>query len=487
LKCFFFALAIFVLFISQTNSKGIPVPDNFHGQIKVEDTISGFHWTGWYSKQLKPSGDWFLAGEIISVDAEREFSWEEEHYLYQGGKENYIIKDKAGEESGCVPPADVPPLEGLKEAFENAKVINDPSILVPEIPDCEGTLWEIGFTGLSYLLCVQVDHVVVYGEGFIARLTIEEGGSQETAMKVDQNCQTSHHTRTDVAKGSEEPWFYLHNVPKYEATKDCFFIHGAGVLPDDFKTANVGGIGSKEYWGNMEKFTPQCATRHFIHMDTTNRGWDNPATMDEVCDFISQGSGNTIISNAVIFSHSMGNLIVAAAIHNGVCDIDDSSSWYNSQGPMLGSRAAKYVTEGCQDPLSAVRIGAAATGWWCDPNNNWEAYPSYQSMDPPIEDLEHVIQNKMKGALCGSDSWGLHTLHAPALALIDLITGFGEKNDGMVAVSDCTYTHESKFSTSDHKKLFYKPIVNHADGTCQNGDGWWGSDRKPCSWFKGKS
>jgi hypothetical protein len=30
----------------------------------------------------------------------------------------------------------------------------------------------------------------------------------------------------------------------------------------------------------------------------------------------------------------------------------------------------------------------------------------------------------------------------------------------------------------------YKAMINHADATFQNGDGWWGSDRKPVRWFE---
>jgi len=180
----------------------------------------------------------------------------------------------------------------------------------------------------------------------------------------------------------------------------------------------------------------------------------------------------------------MGNLILAAAIKNGVCFLDASSSWYELQGPMLGSKAAGYVKDGCADSTSAVRILSSVTGDFCD--SNGVAYPVYVTMVPNYYDfrqLASIMSKYVKGAICGESSWGLNTIYSPALSLIDLISGLESPNDGMVTYSSCAVA--GSFSAIPEAN-FYRAQVNHADGTCRNGNGWFGADRQPCSWFTGK-
>ena len=41
--------------------------------------------------------------------------------------------------------------------------------------------------------------------------------------------------------------------------------------------------------------------------------------------------------------------------------------------------------------------------------------------------------------------------------------------------------HEFK---PDFKSAWYVAGINHADGTCRNGDGALGRDRQPCRWYR---
>ena len=55
-----------------------------------------------------------------------------------------------------------------------------------------------------------------------------------------------------------------------------------------------------------------------------------------------------VVKNVIIYAHSMGNLILAAAIKNGVCSLDkESVSWYDLMGPLRGSPAANMLDTVC--------------------------------------------------------------------------------------------------------------------------------------------
>ena len=37
---------------------------------------------------------------------------------------------------------------------------------------------------------------------------------------------------------------------------------------------------------------------------------------------------------------------------------------------------------------------------------------------------------------------------------------------------------------SVHKASWYQAEVNHADGTCKNGNSWWNPRQMPCKWYR---
>lgn len=53
--------------------------------------------------------------------------------------------------------------------------------------------------------------------------------------------------------------------------------------------------------------------------------------------------------NKLIFAHSMGNLILAAAIKNKHCELGEKALWYNIQGPNKGSEVADVLLNACTE------------------------------------------------------------------------------------------------------------------------------------------
>jgi len=268
------------------------------------------------------------------------------------------------------------------------------------------------------------------------------------------------------------------------ANYTCIFLHGVGqevTLPpsDDWV----------EYWGQVHLYTPQCRVRKFIKQESQNRGWDDSELQKEFCKLAlwGQPEGDKLIRNKLLFVHSMGNMVLEAAIKKGLCDVDMSStSWFNIQGPVAGSKAATWLDAICREngKLNWPYKFIAEMGGYCQPGKNvpYVAYKSLQPDHPGLQDLAPIVRDRVKGMLCGGSSYGLQTRYGIALYSLALMVGYGEDNDGMVGFSSCSLGMKDKFQ-SDFNHPFYLSYVNHADGTSRNGEGWWSLGRKPLSWF----
>ena len=289
--------------------------------------------------------------------------------------------------------------------------------------------------------------------------------------------------------------------------KICIFLHGSGetlVQPPSNSRA--------DYWGNIHQFTPQCSERWFIAMDTKNYGWDDLELQKRYCELaayhnapghpvVTDSSPPALISNTIIFAHSMGNLIFASSLKNGYCAMGHNSSWYSVASPYDGSAASIMLKDLCyhyyhgMSPSFIKKISAyvAQVAGYCVPNSP-NAYQSYISLDPNycspdgkqcITDLAPIVQSQLSGASCGLSPYGLTSKYSVMLGVLSSVVGYGQSNDGMVAESSCELTHAHEF-VDDVSANFYSTTCNHADATCRNGNGWWSDRRQPCSYYTNK-
>lgn len=174
-----------------------------------------------------------------------------------------------------------------------------------------------------------------------------------------------------------------------------------------------------------------------------------------------------------------------------------STSWYSIDPPFHGSKAANKVVEVCKikDPSStdALYQWVSHNLGYCIPGE-YRAYPGtatniveYCGPDGVcMKDLREVASKRIKGIQCGVYPAGLSTVkYSLPLLTLSQIIDYGESSDALVPISSCALIGKDKFNTN-YKEIYYASDTNHADGTCRNGDGWWGADRKPCSWYTDK-
>merc|ERR1711871_1372224 len=69
-------------------------------------------------------------------------------------------------------------------------------------------------------------------------------------------------------------------------------------------------------------------------------------------DYVPKSAAATI-EDTIVFSHSMGNLILAAAMKNKMCKFGSGSSRYTVAGPMAGNRVPSLARQCCSRAVAS--------------------------------------------------------------------------------------------------------------------------------------
>eukprot|EP01006_Ploeotia_vitrea_P024732 TRINITY_DN57534_c0_g1_i1.p1 TRINITY_DN57534_c0_g1~~TRINITY_DN57534_c0_g1_i1.p1 ORF type:complete len:519 (-),score=223.74 TRINITY_DN57534_c0_g1_i1:76-1464(-) len=133
----------------------------------------------------------------------------------------------------------------------------------------------------------------------------------------------------------------------------CMWMHG--ILTKKFKD-RAPEIGFRKhlveddlYFESAHKNVPSCTHNVFLRMDTYDEGWDNDKLQRQYCKAID------LVQPNVLFTHSMGNNIIAAGIARGLPGCTDIGKeddalvhWYGAGGPLEGSEVADELERQCQ-------------------------------------------------------------------------------------------------------------------------------------------
>ena len=269
----------------------------------------------------------------------------------------------------------------------------------------------------------------------------------------------------------------------------CIFIHGVGGRNSGPAT----DTDTKGYWGGDEKI--KLATDHlcnsyvFLHMNTVSNGWDDWRLQQQVCKAATVGNSRTI-SDAIVFSHSMGNLIFAGALENRVCSLSQTSDWVSLSAPWGGSNAADWVSKVCASNhrFPSILEPIATRLNYCKPNNGGVnfAYTSLTTSYPGVGSgkLRKVAEQYVSASLCGSSAFGIRSKFSLALEALATVSNYGEKNDGMVGVSSCMLRNRKYSNSYADNAKYYIAAINHADATLRTRDGG-KTENSPFEWFLG--
>lgn len=277
--------------------------------------------------------------------------------------------------------------------------------------------------------------------------------------------------------------------------RTCVFLHGAGehadlptIIDRNPALLNFG------YWGNVYTYVKaHCDHQVYIRRDTYSRGWNNHALQKAFCNastYDQAPSDRFYIRNKTLYAHSMGNDILAGAILNGFCDIDmRSTRWYAASGPLVGTEVASWIEAVCAHGNVVERKAAEELGY-CEGNHAAPCYASLVLGYANMTRLRNIALRYLSGAMCGTSAYGLNSIYSIPLYTVAKLSGAPKPNDGMVSFASCSgalgnQTRKAPFLFKKNVTAkWYLTEVNHADATCRNGDGYWGSSRNPCTWYR---
>ncbi len=284
------------------------------------------------------------------------------------------------------------------------------------------------------------------------------------------------------------------------------------------------------YWGETATKISGVCEPYFFWTETATTPWDKAFLQDEYCGVIA------VLAPAIIYTHSMGNLVISAGLINqkpGCLNIErwggpGKTRWFGIQGPLQGAtptglgvyckykivrklsgtRCAKDGEAGIPPSYGSMVLGYKST----EPHNN------AQIKCPPAENtkhctpLAHMATLKMSGSLCGLspkasqqlskfklkkkvNSWLLTALakmtvrvtHGDDADWIPSKMNFPKSgNDGMVGFSSCQlYQADGKRAeyVPDPTLPYYAFRGNHADGTCRFDDYEKDPAQQSCAWI----
>lgn len=362
---------------------------------------------------------------------------------------------------------------------------------------CPGDEWQATVADHRIVFCVEHSRLVYIYNREVRAFVTEWSTPSHKTIAIPHSYEHCRATFTNISQLEEK---FASSTPvslssdtsssATQPMKHCLFVHGAGEHPSTDRYLDLKTLPT--YWGDMERYTPQCQTRRFIWYNSIYRGWDDTESHRMFCEFATHNK-STEISNSIIFSHSMGNLVVAAAFHRKICTFDEKSSiWYAIQAPWRGTRVSDVLPMLCADKCLPTKITYRVLRLlhYCKPHSDLPstAYISLQTtyISPTgisYDDMIKIARKYISGAVCGTSAlgMGLSWSVSARMLLVALYTKLDTPNDGLVPFDSCCIKGIFNNSVSSR---YYKGEFNHAEGTCRFGEGkGFLKSQHPCLWY----
>ncbi|KAE9312507.1 hypothetical protein PF008_g19949 [Phytophthora fragariae] len=288
--------------------------------------------------------------------------------------------------------------------------------------------------------------------------------------------------------------FSLHDLSSSCTCKSkprpCVFIHGQGLQPEMPENQDS----FPHYWGNLTDHAPCCSSMKYARLDTINNAWTDENLQQKVCNrvlAVSDSSTKSTISDTIVVTHSMGNLMLAGAIANDLCALDSSSTWVGLAGPMRGSMASDFIQDSCAGKTNVVFEKLGQITGKCPVKSAIKSFAiegeSYSSpkLDAAYKAAQKVYRENVYALMCGEGFSGLlSTYQAKFWLLGKLIPHKSKLHDGVVEFQSCAVGFpEAKFGDS-YRDRFYRTKLNHFDMQFLSGDSLLNEAKMPVKWFQ---
>lgn len=273
--------------------------------------------------------------------------------------------------------------------------------------------------------------------------------------------------------------------------RPCLFIHGESNENEEKELQTK----SKKF-GDMSDHAPCCSTIKYASLDTMTARWTDKSLQKTVCEHALSMSKTSdedegLIKDTILVTHSMGALIVAGAVANERCSLDNSTTWVSMSAPMNGTMASNYVQDICtDDDTQAFRKILTLLGECpVDAGMKSIAYMGgkYSTMDlnKAYVAAQKVYREHVSAAMCSDDDIGtVSTNQASYLYLGSQVEHGTKQHDGVVTFESCRGGLPENLFSNNYEDKFYVSKCNHADTAFLHGDSYFRDTIKPVSWFE---
>ncbi|GMF34389.1 unnamed protein product [Phytophthora fragariaefolia] len=409
---------------------------------------------------------------------------------------------------------DFPPINAIVSALNNARPLSDSAVIRDNIKCTADMLYAVSVGGFQFALCVtsalgftmygrNADIVVEYLENRVSivpskmlnddihQCAIEMKSSAVTPigkyLLTGKRLKTKE-TRNLAAQFSF--WFEDETACSCKSTpRPCIFIHGLGV--EDETSQNVNSL---PYWGNITNHVPCCTTIRYAHLDTVNNSWMNVTQQQKVCDralAVSKTSKESIINDTILVTHSMGGLMFAGALANGLCALSSSSTWISTATPMQGSMASDYARDTCAGETNFLAEKIAELKKQCPAGTATKSvvyeHGAYSSMHlkAAYKAAQDAYRTNVSALMCSEGFSGiLSSYQAQFWVLGHLIPHKSNKNDGVVGFESCTTGFDTSKFDNTYTARFYRTKLNHYDMQFRAGDAFLNKAKMPLKWLE---
>ncbi|KAG6602918.1 RxLR-like protein [Phytophthora cinnamomi] len=293
-------------------------------------------------------------------------------------------------------------------------------------------------------------------------------------------------------EAEEAMWFFSSTGCECKSKpRPCLFIHGERNEKEEKELQT-----SSSKFGNMKDHAPCCSTIKYTSLDTLNVRWTDETLQEKVCKHAlsmstSSDADKGAIKDTILVTHSMGALMLAGAVANEKCSIDNSTTWVSMSAPMNGTMASNYVQDICTDddtqafrkiltllgkcPVGAGMKSVAAMGGKYSTMALNEAYVAAQE----------VYRKHVSAAMCSNDDIGiLSKYQAEYLFIGSKIEFKTDEHDGFVTFDSCRGGLPATQFSDSYEDKFYVSKCNHADTAFLNGNSIFRDSIKPVKWFE---
>ncbi|KAG2993122.1 hypothetical protein PC128_g21644 [Phytophthora cactorum] len=277
--------------------------------------------------------------------------------------------------------------------------------------------------------------------------------------------------------------------------RPCVFLHGLGNLKEEVDLQD-NPKWTKKKFGYIGDHAPCCTTVKYAVLNTVDAGWTNETLQRKFCEFslsMSETSDLTsrTISDTIVVTHSMGGLVLAAALATGKCKLADNTSWVSISAPMTGSMAADFVQDICNGEFTTAVAGVMDFVGKCPVSTAKKSlcYQNGKYSTPELNAAYTAAQEAYRGnvtaALCSKSYNGVLSMMSPSFLLEGtMIPHRSKENDGLVEFQSCLGGLDPTLFGDSYLDRFYAAKLNHADTAFLTHDSLFKDSQKPFKWFE---